>query len=105
MLGDQYRRFRLVQVSQDFCGLALKVRNKLNFHGSTLNQTDSDTLVSLLRARKSQLTTRYHKRRNRSEAEGLAPGAWLGYVSFAGNSSCLSFRQTRMSTTSSACLR
>jgi len=56
MLGDQYRLFGLVQVSQDFCGLALKVRNKLNFHGSTLNQTDSDTIVSLLRARISQLT-------------------------------------------------
>ncbi len=44
-------------------------------------------------------------KQGRYEAESLASGEWLGYVAFAGNSSCLSLRQTRMSTTSLGCLR
>ena len=44
---DQYRFFRQVQIGQNFCGLALEVRNKLDFHGLTLNQTVSGTIVSL----------------------------------------------------------
>ena len=47
MLRDQYRLFSQVQICQNLCGLALEVRNQLNFHGLTLIQINSDTIVSL----------------------------------------------------------
>ena len=57
MFRDQYWLFGLTQVCQDFCSLALKVCNKFNFHGLTLIQIHSDTIVSLFRRSNRSIET------------------------------------------------